>query len=67
MDKSIVFNGEKSSNSVFIEISKEEYICQFINLEIGISKRFKKYIFNHFFFTNHLCLLVIDEIYLIEE
>lgn len=50
--RSIVFNGENSFNSVFNEISKGKYIYIFINLEITISKKFKKYIFDHFFFIN---------------
>lgn len=45
-ERTIVFNNENSSNSMFIKISKGEYIYVFISLEIAIFKRFKKYIFD---------------------
>ena len=65
--KRIVLNGESSTNAVFIEVVMEGYTYVFISLEIAISKKFKKYLLDCFFFTNHLYLLAINEIYLLEE
>lgn len=65
--RGIIFNGENSSNNVFTKVCKGGYIYIFTSLEIAISKRFKKYIFDHLSFTNYDYLLVIDEIHLVEE
>lgn len=52
---------------MFTKISKGGYTYVFISPEIPISKKFKKYIFDQSFFTNCLCLLAVDKIYLVEE
>ena len=52
---------------MFTEVSKGEYIHVFTSLEIAISKRFKKYIFDQSFFTDLLCSLAINKIYLVKE
>ena len=66
-EKSIVLNGENSTNAIFIEVAMGGYINVFTNPEIAISKKFKKCLLNRFSFTDHLCLLVVDKIYLVEE
>lgn len=66
-ERSIVHNCENISNNMFTEISKRGYTYVFTSPEIAISKRFKKYILDQSSFTVCLCLLVVDEIYLVEE
>ncbi len=65
--RGIVLNGENSSNSVFTEVSKRKYTYVFTNPKIAIFMKYKKCVFNHSSFTNHFCLLTVDEIYLVEE
>ncbi len=65
--RGIILNGENSSNSVFTEVFNGRYTHVFTSPKIAISKKLKKYIFNHFSFTDCLCLLAVDEIYLVEE
>lgn len=65
--RSIIFNGENSSNSMFIDVSKRKYTHIFTSPEIAVSKKFKKYILDQSFFANHFCLLAVDEILLIEK
>lgn len=52
---------------MFSEIFKKRYIYIFTKLKIAIYKKFKKYIFDKSFFTNCLCLFVINKIYMINE
>lgn len=65
--KGIVLNGENSTNAVFIKVARGGYIHVFTSPEIAISKKFKKCVLDHSFFTNRLCLLAVDKIHLVEE
>lgn len=60
--KNIIFNSKNCSNIMFIEVFKGRYIYVFLSLKIAITKRVKKYIIHHIFFTDYLCLLFIDDI-----
>lgn len=65
--RNIIHNGENSSNNMFNEVYKRADIYVFISLEIAISKWFKKYILDHFFFIDRLCLLADNEIHLVKK
>ncbi len=52
---------------MFTKVFKGKYIYIFTNPEIAIPKRFKKYILDHLYFANHLYLLAVEEIHLVEE
>lgn len=65
--KDFVLNKEKNPNNVLAEIANGESTHIFTSLEIVLSKKFTQNILDRHFFTEHLCLIAIDEIYLIEE
>lgn len=65
--KDIVLNWKNNIKQIFADIVTKGYIHVFTSPEIALSKQFKQSILDKLLFTNCLCLLVIDEIYLIEE
>lgn len=65
--KEIVLNRKNNMWNVLAGIANRGYTHVFTSSEIALSKKFKNNILNQSFFTNCLCLLVIDEIHLIEE
>lgn len=67
LGKKIVLNGENNTQSVLADITNGGYTHFFTSLEIILSKKFKNNVLNDCFFIDYLCLLAIDEIYLIEE
>lgn len=50
---------------MFTDVARENYTYVFTSPEIPISKKFKKYLSNHFSFINFFYLLAVNEIYLI--
>lgn len=66
-EKGIVLNGENNNKNVFEDLAREGYTHVFTSPEIALSKNFKNCIFDKTFFTERLCLLAIDEIYLVQE
>lgn len=52
---------------MFAEVARGDYIHIFTSLKIAISKKFKKYLLDHSFFTDCFCLLAIDETHFVEE
>lgn len=65
--KRIVLNGENNMRNTFADIANGGYIHVFISPEIALSKKFKSSILDQNSFINCLCLLAIDELYLVEE
>ncbi len=65
--KGIVLNGENNTQRVFADIASGGYIHVFTSQEIALSKKFKNSVLDDCSFTDHLCLLAIDEIHLVEE
>lgn len=65
--KGIVLNRENNINNVLTEIANRRYSHVFTSPETALSKKFKQNFLNCFSFTEHLCLLDIDKIYLVEE
>lgn len=64
--KAIVLNSENNYKDVQLQIANGSCTYLFIRLEIAFSKQFKKNFLDHSQFTNGLCLLAIDKIYLVE-
>lgn len=66
-EKAIILNRENNQKLIQDDITQENYINVFTSLEITLSKKFKKRIFDQNKFINRLCLLAIDEIHLVDE
>lgn len=49
------------------QATKKNYTHIFISSKIALSKKFKKNIFNNLEFTDRLCLLAVNEVYLVEQ
>lgn len=65
--KALVLNGKNNHKHVYKQVIKEGYIHIFTNLEIALSKKFKKFFFDNLEFTDWLCLLAVDKIYLDDQ
>lgn len=63
----MVLNRENKQKDMQLEIAKKGYTHIFTSSEIAFSKKFKKNILDSSQFTDRLCLLAIDEIYLVKE
>lgn len=49
------------------QIAQGNYTHIFTNSEIMLSKKFKKNVFNNYYFANYLYLFAINQIYLMEQ
>ena len=65
--KAIALTRENNQKDIQYTIATEGYTHVFTSPEIALSKKFETNILNHLCFAQQLSLLVIDEIYLIEE
>lgn len=65
--KAIILNGENSQKSGFVRVIWGQSTHVFTSPKIALSKKFKKCILDQQTFTDCLCLLAIDEIYLVDE
>ena len=65
--KAMVLNGKNNQKHIQDEIAYIYYTHVFTNPEIALSKKFKKHVFEQFEFTDQLCLLAIDKIYLVDK
>lgn len=65
--KDFVLNGENNINNILAEIANSGYTHIFTSPRIALSKKFEQNILDRHFFTERLCLLVVDEIHLVEE
>lgn len=65
--KVIILNRENNINNIFAKIANKRYSHIFTSLEIALSKKLKQNILDFFFFTKHLYLFAVNEIYLVEE
>lgn len=63
----IVLNGYNNQESTQQAIVTGDYTHVFTSPEIALLKKFKKNILDQNVFTDRLCLLVVDEIHLVEE
>lgn len=65
--KAIALIGENNQQSTQREIATGNYTHLFTSPEIALSKKFKKNLLDNALFSERLCLLAIDEIYLVEQ
>lgn len=65
--KAITLTGENNQKAVQKSIRSQNYTYVFTSLEIALSKKFKANVLDHLRFSQHLSLLAIDEIHLVEE
>ena len=65
--KGIVLNGENNIKQVLANIATKGYTHVYTSFKIVFSKKFKQSILDKPLFTNHLCLLAVDEIHFIKE
>ena len=65
--KALVLNRENNHKHIFQQAARGGYTHVFTSPEIVLSKKFKKSILDDPQFTNRLCLLTIDEIYLVDQ
>lgn len=65
--KALVVNKENIHKHIHKQAAKKGYIHTFTGFEIAYSNKFKKNIFNNFELIDRLCLLVINEIYLVHQ
>lgn len=63
--RGIVFNRENNNKRVLKDKAQGSYTHVFTSFEIAFSKKFKNYILDQTSFTDRLCLLTVDEIYLV--
>ena len=65
--RELVINSENNHKHVYKQAAKGGYIHIFTSPEIVLSKKFKKNILDDPEFTDRFCLLVVDEIHLIDQ
>lgn len=63
--KALVLNKKNNHKHIHKQMVKDGYTHIFTSLEIIFSKKFKKNTLDYPVFTNKLCLLAINEIYLV--
>lgn len=66
-EKWIILHEQNNNKQVLDYIVKKRYIYVFTNLKIGFLKRFNNSILDQTSFIDHLALLAINNIYLVEE
>lgn len=65
--KLIILNRKNNLILVYKKIDRRGYIYLFTSLKIIFSKKFKTNILDHPDFFDRVCLLIIDEIHLINQ
>lgn len=63
----IILNDNKNKESTQYKIARGYYTHVFTRPEIVLWKKFKKNVLDQYLFSDRLCLLAVDEIYLVEE
>lgn len=66
-EKAVALTENNNTQSMQREIAHGNYTHIFTSPEITLSKKFKKNVLDNSYFANCLCLLIIDEIHLVEQ